>query len=301
LTPDFSIQLYSGGLDVLCSIIIGYDIHPDDGGSNLPYRRLSDIKNFFTDIGIAVIDESSREKTARATLSSINSNPKLKTCIESALLPAHFLGMGNPHEAFDELLPHLEAVGWTLKFTKQKVTVLLDEETDEQRTENPSISKNKKLYPSDISDLLQTVIKRLPRSMIPLSQRRAGSVPLKFTDEYDVQDLLHSLLTPWVADIRGEEYTPSYAGTSTRMDFLLPKYSTVIETKIVRDKAHSKKIGDELILDIAHYRVHPDCKELWCVIYDPHLLIKNEGGLKVDLEGRSSDAKGEINVIVRVI
>lgn len=301
MTPDLSIQMYSGGLDVLCSIIIGHDTHPDDGGSNLPYRRLSDIKNFFTDIGISVIEESSREKTARATLSSINSTPQLKTCIESALLPAHFLIMNDPDEAFRNLLPHLEAVGWTLRSTKQKVMVIPEGSNEEQPTTKPSGLKNEEIYPSGVSALLETVVKRLPRAMIPLSQRRAGSVPLKFTDEYDVQDLLHSLLTPWIGDIRGEEYTPSYAGSSTRMDFLLPKYSTVIETKIVRDKVHSKKIGNELILDIAHYRVHPNCKELWCVIYDPHLLLKNEGGLKVDLEGRSNDANGEINVVVKIV
>lgn len=40
-------------------------------------------------------------------------------------------------------------------------------------------------------------------------------------DEYDVQDLPHALLLLYFDDVRAEEWTPSYAGKSARMDFLL--------------------------------------------------------------------------------
>ncbi|MEP6534302.1 MAG: hypothetical protein ABJF23_03230 [Bryobacteraceae bacterium] len=59
---------------------------------------------------------------------------------------------------------------------------------------------------------------------------------------------------PWISDIRAEEFTPSYAGSSTRMDFLLPAHGLVIETKIIRDRPHAKHVGNELIIDIDHYR-----------------------------------------------
>jgi hypothetical protein len=108
--------------------------------------------------------------------------------------------------------------------------------------------------------------------------------------------LLHALLRPWIADIRPEEFTPSYAGSSTRMDFLLPAHSLVIELKFVRDTNHAKKIGDELIIDIDHYRRHPDCDRLWCVIYDLNHLLSNSEGLKNDLEGLRTSKDGKINV-----
>ncbi|HAI2361552.1 TPA: transposase, partial [Escherichia coli] len=92
------------------------------------------------------------------------------------------------------------------------------------------------------------LVKGLQRAMHPLTHRRKGSQSLSFSNEYDVQDLLHALLRPWVQDIRPEEFTPSYAGSSTRMDFLLPAHKLVLETKIVRDRSHAKKIGDELII-----------------------------------------------------
>ena len=85
--------------------------------------------------------------------------------------------------------------------------------------------------PTSISELLGVLIKGLRRAMHPLTHRRKGAQSLSFSTEYDVQDLLHAMLRPWVADIRPEEFTPSYAGTSTRMDFLLPKYRLVLELK----------------------------------------------------------------------
>jgi hypothetical protein len=152
--------------------------------------------------------------------------------------------------------------------------------------------------PSTIEDLLKIIIRGLPRAMHPLIHRRKNSQVLSFESEYDIQDLLHSQLRPWIADIRPEEFTPSYAGSSTRMDFLLPAHKLVIETKRIRDKHHASKIGDELIIDIEHYRRHPESAHLWCVIYDPQLFISNPKGLATDLEGHRSTPDGSIQVKV---
>lgn len=160
---------------------------------------------------------------------------------------------------------------------------------------------NKDLKPSSIEELLLILLKGLPRAMHPLAHRRKNSVSLTFLSEYDIQDLLHALLRPWIRDVRPEEFTPSYAGTSTRMDFLLPEHSLVIETKLVRNKQHGKSIGDELISDIAHYSAHPSCDVLWCVIYDPNHYIQNAGGLVSDLEGESKTARGSLRARVHVI
>jgi REase_DpnII-MboI len=155
--------------------------------------------------------------------------------------------------------------------------------------------------PNDIDALLTTLIKGLRRAMHPLTHRRKGAQPLTFGNEYDVQDLLHALLRPWVLDIRPEEFTPSYAGSSTRMDFLLPKHKLVIEIKFVRDRQHAKKIGDELIIDIEHYRRHPTCDELLCVIFDPDHLLGNAEGLRTDLEGDRKTKDGSIKVKLFVL
>jgi len=161
--------------------------------------------------------------------------------------------------------------------------------------------RNEPQKPTAIEELLQVIIRGLPRAIHPLAHRRKDARSLSFDREYDIQDLLHSHLRPWIADIRAEEFTPSYAGSSTRMDFLLPTHKLVIETKLVRDQAHASRIGNELIIDIEHYRRHPECDRLWCVVYDPDLLITNPSGIVSDLEGRRSTPDGTISVRVFVL
>lgn len=157
------------------------------------------------------------------------------------------------------------------------------------------------VMPTKVEALLERLVRGLHRAMYPLINRRKGSQPLTFNSEYDVQDLLHSQLRPWIQDIRAEEFTPSYAGSSTRMDFLLPAHNLVLETKIVRDRAHGKKVGDELIIDIAHYKSHSACKYLWCVIYDPNHFIANSQGLITDLEGEHASKDGKVAVKVLIV
>jgi hypothetical protein len=93
-----------------------------------------------------------------------------------------------------------------------------------------------------------------------LRDRHADRSTLDVTDEYDVQDLLHALLRVFFDDVRPEEWTPSYAGKSSRMDFLLPTEELLIEAKKTRQGLGAKELGSELIEDIARYRAHPCCK-----------------------------------------
>src|SRR6266851_4668899 len=68
---------------------------------------------------------------------------------------------------------------------------------------------------------LERILGRFHQVAKQLQKRHAGKDTLRIMDEYDVQDLLHALLKIDFNDIRAEEWTPSYAGKSARMDFLL--------------------------------------------------------------------------------
>ena len=129
-----------------------------------------------------------------------------------------------------------------------------------------------------------------------LRSRRLGRNTLIVEDEYDTQDLLHSLLHIYFDDIRLEEYTPSYAGSNSRVDFLLKKEKIVIEVKFASQKLREKGIGDQLIIDIKKYQTHPDCKQLYCLVYDPNNKINNPAGLENDLSGNHN--KIEVKVLV---
>jgi len=221
--------------------------------------------------------------------------------------------LGNVLEEFMDLGPKEDSDGFAeWKANRDRVVKVLEEngfryyrggrvlpsgQTPEVAHPSASPSDHRDpAQPTEIDELLLILFKGLRRSMHPLTHRRKGAVALSFSTEYDVQDLLHALLRPWVADIRPEEFTPSYAGSSTRMDFLLPSHRLVLELKFVRDGNHAKKIGDELIIDIDHYRRHPDCGTLWCVVFDPDHLLLNAEGLKNDLEGTRTTKDGTVQV-----
>lgn len=155
----------------------------------------------------------------------------------------------------------------------------------------PWIDKRKEVYKiSDIPAIhrIQKLLSRFPIVCRQLKNRHSDRPTFVVEDEYDVQDLIHALLKIEFDDIRSEEWTPSYGGAAARMDFLLKNERIVIETKKTRNGLNSKEIGEQLLIDIAKYKTHPDCKTLICFVYDPEGRIENPKGLKNDLESKSS-------------
>ncbi len=131
--------------------------------------------------------------------------------------------------------------------------------------------------------LLEDLFSRFHLVVRQLRSRHADRQTLDVTDEYDVQDLVHALLWLNFEDVRAEEYTPSYAGKASRVDFLLKQERTVVELKMTRPGLGVKELGSQLIEDIARYKSHPDCQALVCFVYDPSGLIPNPRGIEADL------------------
>jgi hypothetical protein len=135
---------------------------------------------------------------------------------------------------------------------------------------------------------LYNILERFHLAALKLRNRHGKRETLKITDEYDVQDLLHVLLQIPYEDIRPEEYTPSYAGGASRIDFLLKREKILVEVKKTRPDLRAREVGNELLIDIARYRSHPDCKRLVCFVYDPDHLINNPRGVEDDLRSQST-------------
>jgi hypothetical protein len=133
-------------------------------------------------------------------------------------------------------------------------------------------------------DVIVMLAERLHAVVRQLRERRESRPTLDVTDEYDVQDLFHALLTIHFDDIRKEEWTPDYAGGAARMDFLLPEIETVVETKMTRPNLSTKQLGEQLIVDIRKYKQHPACRTLFCLVYDPAGRISNPRGVENDLK-----------------
>ncbi len=130
---------------------------------------------------------------------------------------------------------------------------------------------------------VETICSRFHLVARKLRTRHESRHTVDVQDEDDVQDLMHALLSLYFDDIRPEEYTPSYAGKSSRIDFLLKKEAIVVEIKKTRLGLGPKELSTQLIEDIQRYKVHPDCKTLICFVYDPDGLITNPRGIEFDL------------------
>ncbi|MBW3569059.1 hypothetical protein KY385_02925 [Candidatus Parcubacteria bacterium] len=124
-------------------------------------------------------------------------------------------------------------------------------------------------------------------SKLKNAQRRSSKTHLLVNDEYDVQYLLEAILELFFKNVRPEEWTPSYLGGSSRVDFLLSEFQIVIEVKLVSDKLKDKELGKQLMEDILHYNVMSECKTLICFIYNPDGKLKNPSVIKADLEKKT--------------
>jgi hypothetical protein len=129
-----------------------------------------------------------------------------------------------------------------------------------------------------------------------LRERGRERPALLVTDEYDVQCLLKAVLRELFEDVRPEDPSPSGAGASTRLDFVLKREEIIVEAKMTRQGLGERQVADELIDDIERYRAHPDCRTLVAVVYDPERRIPNPGGLEADLRQDSPELR--VRVVV---
>jgi hypothetical protein len=184
-----------------------------------------------------------------------------------------------PHIRFRSMvMHHLSTIICIQEFTNQCMTLLRQMEV------RLDVGKETKKT-SDSMQNVMLICEKFHGVARQLKERHNQRATLKVDDEYDVQDLTHALLRIFFDDIRPEEWTPSYAGSQSRMDFLLKKEQTVVEAKY---DLTDKQIGDQLLKDIARYKNHSDCKTLICFVYDPHGRVRNPRGLERDLDGQST-------------
>lgn len=130
---------------------------------------------------------------------------------------------------------------------------------------------------------IKLIIDRFHQIARQLRARYSDRPTIEIEDEYDVQDLFHGLLKLYFDDVRAEEYTPSYAGSASRVDFLLKQEQIVIEIKKTRKNLGAKEVGEQLIIDSQRYQSHPNCGQLICFVYDPEGRVANPRGIENDL------------------
>lgn len=154
---------------------------------------------------------------------------------------------------------------------------------------------------SKLLDALDRIVVRFHAVAVQLRSRHEGRAALDVNDEYDVQDLMHALLWLDFDDVRKEEWVPSYAGSASRTDFLLPQIDTVVEIKKTRSGLNAKAIGEQLIVDIARYKRHPQCRRLVCFVYDPEGRVANPVGIENDLNKGDHGIEVKVSILPRAV
>lgn len=137
--------------------------------------------------------------------------------------------------------------------------------------------------PVRADQLVERMLRRFHRFAKDLEYHPRTGKGIQLKNEYDVQFLVNALLRLQFDNVKSEESAPSMAAGATRADFLLPDHGLVVELKMTRAGMTARSLADELILDIARYRAHPNCHAIIFFVYDPRSLIKNPVALQAEL------------------
>jgi hypothetical protein len=144
-------------------------------------------------------------------------------------------------------------------------------------------------------DSVSELYQKFPRVAHQICSKYRNREMIRIGDEYDVQHIIHAMLLTRFDDVRPEDVNPSYAGATSRVDFLLKKEKIVVEVKKTRQNLRDKEVGEQLIVDMKRYSQNQDCYALICFVYDQDHLISNPSGLENDLNGYHD------NLLVRVV
>lgn len=130
---------------------------------------------------------------------------------------------------------------------------------------------------------VRTICSAFHRVARQLRQRRDERPTLEVEDERDVLDLLQALLSIEFDNIECEEWAPTYASGSTRTDLWLKEEGVVIIAKKTKQGVGIKALTHQVSVDFERYGTHPDCRVMFCFIYDPEGRIGHPKGLEGDL------------------
>ena len=200
--------------------------------------------------------------------------PKIKQFLEAPTEP-------NPYRPKTEIVEKDQLSPWAYPYGRTFYPYLMEQKAILKRVGK---RKPKPHVTSQDIEKIKLLIQRFDSVARQLEQRRSGQEPLVVSNEYDIQYLFRALLRLFFEDVRPEEWTPSYAGGHSCIDFLLKSEQIAIEIKMTRLGLKEKDVRDQLILDIHRYHhTHPDCKALVAFVYDRDRHIDNPRSFERDL------------------
>ena len=128
--------------------------------------------------------------------------------------------------------------------------------------------------------VLKDILMKFHNTATQITKRHSGRDTLKIEDEYDVQDLLYSILKSIFIDVEKERNTDTYAGKSSRLDIAINDISTIIEVKMTRESLSLGTLSGQISEDKDRYINGTKYKTVIFFIYDPGHYIENHASIK---------------------
>ena len=169
-------------------------------------------------------------------------------------------------------------------------------------TAKTAVSAGQVSFAGSRLDAVQTILTLAERFRLvqrKLRKHPHGGNPVEFKNEYDDQFLLKALLVQFFDVVRAEEYTPSYAGSNSRIDFVLPEFGLAIELKHTTNSMTDANVGEQLLVDRERYKTHRDVRHLIALVFDHDGLLDDPRGLETDLQREHSHP--DLTVTVRIV
>jgi len=156
--------------------------------------------------------------------------------------------------------------------------------------------KQTKLKPKTTDDavkVIEYIFKRFHR--VATTRKEDKTLVFDVENEKKTQDLLHGLLRLHFNNVKKEEETPSVAGGSTNIDFLLPNPCIGIEVKM--GKVGNRELRKQINDDKGCYGSHPDCMLLMVFVYDPDHNVENPPAFESELSRKTSELTTKVYVL----
>lgn len=151
----------------------------------------------------------------------------------------------------------------------------------------------------DAVQIVLTLAERFRLVQRKLRKHPHGGNPVEFKTEYDDQFLMKALLVQFFDVVRAEEYTPSYGGSNSRIDFVLPEFGLAVELKHTTSAMTDASVGEQLLVDRERYKTHQDVRHLIVLVFDHDGHLDDPRGLETDLQREHSHP--DLTVTVRIV
>lgn len=150
-------------------------------------------------------------------------------------------------------------------------------------------------------ELLEKILLNFQNSTNKITQaRRAGRNSFVIKDEYDVQDILYTMLKGIFPLMKEEDPVPRHGVKSSRIDLIIREEGILIEVKMIKETdSNEKEFVEQIKTDIQSYHQSEWLRHLICFVYDPFGKTKDKQNF-YDLAGHQTiNGKGfSIDIIL---